>query len=394
VKSNNYNTRASLRPSSPREKVIQIFQEMSHNNRLDLLRQLEELTCPECGSTDMREIDGKVVCMDCAIEHNNGGQIRHFANDYFEPDYALGTQGKPPTDLAFGRGMGDTLRRKDTFSVLAKGIGGKKDLFLRARQIRIFQSSNDHPTIHSMLEIGSDMCEEFGMTGEDAVFFADHLGKKLRKVGNSAIQQKGKGESIEIRRLTIATFVYVWQLMERDRGLRTQISFEDTFPGQRRTSEGTWQGRGIKPDAYKVRARDWEFVLWSVMMQPDLPTTKKPLMGDPQVQKLIQTGKLLCKDWFGHNGNDTFGEWTCPGNTTKVDGTKFFETYRKNLIHIGEFWVSSGIKFPLQEYAEATFSLTMKRMLGDTEYLDSAKRLNVNPNLMESVLSIMERMNN
>jgi len=387
------------------------FEEMSQRNRLALLLQLEERTCAECGSIDLREIEGQIVCMNCAIDHNNGEQVKHFASDYFEPDFALGSQGKPPTNLAFGRGLGDTLRStgahyKDIYSVLAKGVGGKKNLGLRSRQIRIFQTSNEHPTIHSMIEIGSDLCEEFGMVGEDAVFFADHLGKKLRKVGNSALQQKNRGESIEIRRLTIATFVYVWQLMERDRGLRCQISFEDVFPGQRRKREGTWEGNGIKPDHYKIRAKDWEFVLWSVMMQPDLPATKKPLMQDPQVLKLLQVGRLLCKKWFGHNGNDTFGMWpsskeqssfsewckkaNCPQDHKEVDGTKFFDAYRRNLLRIGEYWVGSGIKFPPKQYADAVFVLTMRRN-GEAECLYSAERLNVEPNLLKSVRDILER---
>jgi hypothetical protein len=380
---------------NPIEQVMQIFQEMSQHSRRELLQRLEEKTCPNCGSTDLREIDGQIVCMSCAIEHNNGGQVKHFAGDYFEADHALGSQGKPPTNLAFGRGLGDTLSStgahyKDIYSVLAKGVGGKKNLGLRSRQIRIFQTSNEHPTIHSMIEIGSDLCEEFGMTGEDAVFFADYLGKKLRKVGNSALQQKSRGESIEIRRLTIATFVYVWQLMERDRGLRHQISFEDVFPGQRRKREGTWEGNGIKPDHYKIRAKDWEFVLWSVMMQPDLPATKKPLMQDPQVLKLLQVGKLLCRKWFGHNGNDTFGVWVCPKNNEQVDGTKFFNVYQRNLLRIGEYWVGSGIKFPPKQYADAVFVLTMRRN-GEAECLDSAERLNVEPNLLKSVRDILER---
>jgi hypothetical protein len=394
-------------PAAIRQGIEEEYDEMPQSSRLDLLHRLEEKTCPECGSIDLREIDGQIICMNCAIEHNNGGQLKHFANDYFETDYSLGTQGKPATNLAFGRGNGDTLRRKDTFSVLAKGVGGKKNLGLRSRQIRIFQTSNEHPTIHSMLEIGSDLCEEFGMTGEDAVFFADHLGKKLRKVGNSALQQKGRGESIEIRRLTIATFVHVWQLMERDRGLRTQISFEDRFPGQRRIIEGTWEGKGIKSDQYKIRAKDWEFVLWSVMIQPNLPATKKPLMEDPQVLKLLQVGKLICKKWFGHNGNDTFGVWTTmfdrdfcewkQRNPTicqkdvEVDGTNFFGTYKRNLLRIGAFWIGSDVKFPPKQYADAAFALTMKQQ-GEAEYLYSAERLNVEPNLMETIIGILESM--
>jgi len=401
--------------ADPAYKIMQILAEMSDTHRLKLLQSLDEKICPECGSLALREIDNECYCMNCATKRNNGENVKHLTNyiaseetrhpknkstenakednveeafeeenGSFTTDFKLGSQGKPPTNLAFGRGQGNTITRKDLYQVLAKGVGGSKDVGLRARQIRIFQSCSEHPTIRNMLENGSELCEEFGMIGRDAVFFADYLGRFLRKVGAAAILQKTNGQSIEARRLSITTFVYVWQLMERDRGLRPQITFEPIFPGRRRISEGTWQGMGIKPNRYKIRSKDWDFVLWSVMMQPEVPTTKKPLMEDPQVLRLIQMGRALCHQWFVH------GQWQNPKTNTIVEEKEFFDKLQKNLIKVGGFWVGSGIVFSLKSYTNACFALTMKDY-GAAEYLHAGERLNVDPNLISSVLAILRR---
>jgi len=377
--------------TSAAEKVMRIFEELPDNYRLNLLHVLEQKVCPECGSLDVRDVDDQIVCLHCAVEHNNGGPLKHLT-----VDYSIGKQGNPVTNLAFGKNLGNTLRPNDMYRVLAKGVGGATDLGLRARQIRIVTSSIDHPTIKSMITIGSELCEEFMLTGRDSTFFADQFGKFLRKVGTAAVLQKTGGESIEIRHLAITTFVYTWQLMEKDQNLRSQIVFETIFPGKRRLSEGTWQGTGIKPNQYVIRAKDWDFVLWAVMMQPLAPTTKKPLMEDPQVMKLLQLGKLLCKQWFKfiYQGECCldWGSWTCPTTKTVVDGKQFYEVFSKNLLKIGEFWVGSGFRFPQKKYADACFALTMKALKGQGEYLCAAERLNVESHLLISVLSILERV--
>jgi hypothetical protein len=240
--------------SSFADDVRRTIAEMPSEQRLTVLQKLRDLTCSECGSINFREIDGETVCTGCGTVRDNS-RVRALENP--TSDYELTSHGKPITHLAFGKGLGGTLQKKDLFRVLEKARAGKVDIGLRVRQMSIFQSSNDHPTIHSMLEIGSDLCEEFGMTGEDAVFFADYLGKTLRKVSESAVRQKGRGESIAIRRLTVATFVYVWQLMERDRGLREKIEYQPFFPGNRKVFKTV-------ANKYKVDKKAWDFVHFEV----------------------------------------------------------------------------------------------------------------------------------
>jgi hypothetical protein len=236
----------------------QNVEKMSSDQRLKCLQALKDSTCPECGSINFRHIDGEVVCVGCGLVRSRSLQYLS-ANDYSETS-------SPPTNLGFGRGLGDTLGsrpglfgRNDLFRVLANAPEGKKDLGLRSRQIRIFQTSNEHPITHRLLEMGSQLSHEFGMEGEDAVFFANHLGKLLRRIGFSAYLLKTGTEAVRTKWLAVATFVYAWQLMERDRGLRKEIEYEPYFPGARLLFK-----RIVKPTKYKIHRSAWDFVYFQV----------------------------------------------------------------------------------------------------------------------------------
>jgi hypothetical protein len=239
------------------DSVIKIFKEMTLEQREKCLEALKESTCPECGSINFRQIDGEVVCTGCGLVQSR--LLQHLGtNDYSETS-------SPVTNLAFGRGLGDTLGsshgrlgNKDFFRVLAKAPAGREDIGLRVRFMKVMSTQNEHPITHKLLEVGSKLSREFGK-GEDAFFFAHHFGTLLRRVGFSVYLLKTKGEAVRAKWLAVATFVYVWQLMERDRGLRKEIEYEEFFPGHNRKALTS-----VEPTKYKVDRTAWDFVHFEV----------------------------------------------------------------------------------------------------------------------------------
>lgn len=234
--------------------VKRALKEMSPEQRSKYIQALKGSICPECGSINFRQIDGEVVCTGCGLVRSR--LLQHFStNDYSETS-------SPVTNLDFGKNLGNTLRTapqfRDVFKVLAKAPAGIEDIGLRARHMRVMSSRNETPAIHRMLEVGSAICREFGMEGDYALLFADHLGKLLRNVGFSVYLLKTKGEAVRAKWLAVATFVYVWQLMERDRGLRKEIGYEEFFPGARVLF------KNIEPKKYKVDKQAWDFVIFEV----------------------------------------------------------------------------------------------------------------------------------
>jgi hypothetical protein len=234
---------------------MEVLREVPENQRLQCLQAVEDRICSDCGSFKLRRIGNETVCMSCAVVQNNGHSLQHFMSDYGEQ-----AQGSPMTYLAFGKNLGHTLgaapqSRKDFFEVLAKAPGGTEDIGLRVRFMKVMSSLNEPAAIHRMIEVGSSLCREFCMEGDDALLFADHLGKLLRKVGTAAILQKSNGEALWAKKLAVATFVFVWQLLERDRGLRKKIEFQSTFPGERDLFK-------LVKSKYEVDRQSWDFVLW------------------------------------------------------------------------------------------------------------------------------------
>lgn len=241
-------------------RVMQIIKKMSKGQRSIFLQTLADKTCSECGSFDLRQIGNEIFCMKCGVVNNI-----HLTPQYLAPDYALGMQGSPTTHLAFGKDLGHTLGAArqfryayDSSKVLAKAPAGVEDIGLRVRHMRVMSSLNEPPVIHRMLEVGSALCREFGMEGDYALLFADHLGKLLRNVGFSVYLLKTKAEAVRAKWLAVATFVYVWQLMERDRGLRKEIAYEEFFPGARVLF------KTVEPKKYKVDKGAWDFVIFEV----------------------------------------------------------------------------------------------------------------------------------
>jgi hypothetical protein len=121
--------------------------------------------------------------------------------------------------------------------------------------MNIMSSQNEPHEMHRMLEVGSDLCRDFGIGDDDySVDFVDYLGKVLQRVCFAALLQKTLGKSLQMKKLAVVVFVYVWQLRERDRGLRKEIEFEPYFPGKRDL---------LKSNKYKVDKRIWDYVYFT-----------------------------------------------------------------------------------------------------------------------------------
>lgn len=233
-----------------------------------LLNLLDEEVCRECGSIDLVDSYNERVCSFCGLVQNDG-------DDRFVGTFRQTSHGDPVCELSYGRSLGDTLPRKNIFQVLAKTtIPNDKDLTpemseelkqylrqnvgLRARFVRIYTSSCDPPFVKRALTFGERFCEEFGIVGDESIQFRDFYGKLLRKVCSLAVLMKQDGETFEAKRFALATFVFVWQLMEIENKIRKQTHYQKTFPSRRTRRRGL---KRVTKGRYRIRRIDWEFVI-------------------------------------------------------------------------------------------------------------------------------------
>lgn len=269
------------------EKVSQLSSEA----RVQLLNFITETFCSECGSGNLVPDfeTGEIICGNCGLVQKG---IAKDPNS--EVEFSISKNTSPTSYLAFGKSLGDTLPYWGICKVLAKMVTPngedltedlseelkaflQKNIGLRARFIRIYNSSVDIPGIKKAIAIGESLCKEFGMIGEDAVKFREYLGKMLRRVCAVAIMQKRDGETFEARRLTITTFVLVWQLMELQNGLRKKVCYQATFP----SISSKRRGLSCVPlHRYKIRKKDWDFVLRTVQLVAPTTVLRKPHNGE------------------------------------------------------------------------------------------------------------------
>jgi len=275
-----------MQPASPellKRQIHRHFEELQAETRIELLSNLQEKVCSNCGEMEFvtDKETSEVCCTTCGLVQNNGEDM------CFKPTFGQGKHSSPTSHLSFNHSLGDTLSRNDLFRVLAKTTEPglkfddkthqlvvdkdltvemredvknylRQNIGLRARFIRILNCSTDPPWVKKALGIGEELCREFGIVGEDAVIFRDYYGRLLKKVANLAVLMKNDGETFECRRLSRTTFVFAWQLMEMQHGLRKNLHYQQTFP-----SWGTRYRRGLKRvklHRYRIRKEDWDFV--------------------------------------------------------------------------------------------------------------------------------------
>jgi len=140
-------------------------------------------SCPECGAP-VREEDREIVCSICGLVVK---EALSFAGG-FDRFVHQGSPA-PVSNIAFGKSLGDTLPRKELYKVLATSENGRKDLPIRAIQIRNIIRYTEHPTVQNLLDRGSKILKEYGFCvggGEGTKpehIFAEEYGKQLRRVG-------------------------------------------------------------------------------------------------------------------------------------------------------------------------------------------------------------------
>ncbi len=113
------------------------------NDSEDTSQKIVRSTCLECGG-QVRKIDAELVCFDCGLATPILDAIHRLP---FSSSYSHSS------NMAFGKSLGSKIGdgRRGLFQVLAKSIGDREDLGLRARQIRVIQTSNDPPQTKKLL---------------------------------------------------------------------------------------------------------------------------------------------------------------------------------------------------------------------------------------------------
>jgi len=272
-----------MQRSNSLNKVYKNFRLMPGAARLNLFQLMQQEMCGECGSMNLKKDfeTGEIACGDCGIvKSENDGHLK--------ASFDESVQSSPSCELSFSRSLGNTTSQQALFKVLTDTMPMKfdpvkkqfiqdKDLTpemtkefieflnknrgLRARYIRIFETSAEPGPIKKCLAFGEEMCQTLNLLGEDTVEFRKVFGRILRNVASLALFQKSTTETFEARKLAVATFVYVWQLVESQHGMRSKIRYQSTFPSSR-----TRYRRGLKSislGCYKVSKTAWDFVLIS-----------------------------------------------------------------------------------------------------------------------------------
>lgn len=145
----------------------------------------------------LRLRNGERVCIEC-------GYVPEQVD--FSNRIPFGNVRTPVNQLAFGRGLGNTLWSKGRFFVLAHGIG-THDLPIRSKQISIITRTVDPPKIMRMLRLGSKLCHDWGFDSHKerkSVIFSNDLGRMLRTIGADIIM---RNEQVSLPQVVKACFV-------------------------------------------------------------------------------------------------------------------------------------------------------------------------------------------
>lgn len=165
-------------------------------------------TCLDCGSGTVLK-DGELVCSRCGRVWSEKVDIEDEAIPFESSSTEVGhseSHYNPPSQLAFGKGMGGFIDGRQLFRIVATAPSGNKDLPLRACQVKLLTSKLDHPTVQTILSYGSALCYQFGFKSnkDSDQVFSNQLGRLLRKVAAYYIlRNNNEGE---LRRVVNAVF--------------------------------------------------------------------------------------------------------------------------------------------------------------------------------------------
>lgn len=178
----------------------EILSQLLPEERLRLFKQLSTTMCPECGSITFDVHNGEKSCHECGVVVETAKRVASSFNQE--------KAGSPSNRVSFGNSNGDTLRKRDLFKVLAQGYtpggysfdhatqkgtviyhpGSKKftvDLGLRARFVRIYVSTAEHPTVKTLLEIGLRLLRAWNIDSKSSfgISLGNYFATQLRLLG-------------------------------------------------------------------------------------------------------------------------------------------------------------------------------------------------------------------
>jgi len=170
--------------------------------------------CPDCLQPLIITPDGAKICKTCAGEWDGNTteedriplpQSEQGQQEGFESHW------QPGNELAFNRGMGvnQWISGKAFCRIISrKDPKFNEDLGIRARQLKILTSVNEHPKIQRLLALGSELCKNFNMdtNKNEHIIFSNMLGRELRKIGAYLIV-KGDRPDVNLPPTAKAVFV-------------------------------------------------------------------------------------------------------------------------------------------------------------------------------------------
>lgn len=150
-------------------------------NRAKKVTSRNVTLCNECGGP-IRSVDGELVCQSCGLTTPIMNLSQRLP---YDTTYAH------MSNMSFGKSLGSEIGggRRGLFQVLAKAPNGQKDLGLRSRQIRVFQTNLEPRQTMCLLSEGSEILKQLGLYNVTENYdprshqLGEAYGNVLRKVG-------------------------------------------------------------------------------------------------------------------------------------------------------------------------------------------------------------------
>jgi hypothetical protein len=150
---------------------------------------MQTLQRPEqpCKHVFVKTRDGELACKFC-------GEVKQSFN--MIPQLPMDVTYQPSSSICFGKALGNTLNYYGLLRVLAKGPGGRSDLGIRARQIKLITMQTEPPQLHKSLNIASAKLILLGFEENHVV--SNDCGNLLRKLFAFLMLSKMKFQTQEL----------------------------------------------------------------------------------------------------------------------------------------------------------------------------------------------------
>jgi len=261
-----------------------------------------ENICEECGSRNLRKIDGRSTCCDCGVEQIDSEPCSKEGNDFDTDggDSVFSEQQQIEAPLSFGGGLGTTFCQKYQWKRFFKHTPAAwKDWGARRQALNVqLSKAMDTPHLHKMQERARHLTSLFDGVGplggfSKKILFRKSFDNMLQKLERIARIAKRPDEDLEIKRLVDPCFVICWQLNEITTNLREKLAFESSFPGYHRKVDR------VPFNHLKISQKDYSYVfatlffpVAALVFSP--PTTKHVFL------KRLKTTKPGAKRYQAH----------------------------------------------------------------------------------------------